>query len=213
MCTLAKQQYEKIAEQLIPKLQKNKFEATYVSTKEEALQFLLDHIPTDVSVGFGGSATLGELGIDEALACRGNTVYNHNRPGLTPEEMNAYRHNQLSCHTFLTSTNALTLNGELVNKDGTANRVAAMMFGPQQVFIVVGMNKLTTDIDSALKRIELEAAPRNNMRLQTANPCTRTGTCVNCQLPTRICNVTTIMHRKPGGIQIHILLVGESLGF
>ncbi len=213
MTSLAKQQYRLIAEQLIPKLQKNKFEASYVDTKEEALQFLLDHIPQEAAVGFGGSATLAELGIEDKLLERGHTVYNHNRPGLSPEEVHQFRHAELSCHTFLTSTNALTLNGELVNKDGTANRVAAMMFGPQQVIIVAGMNKITADIESALKRIELEAAPRNNMRLGMPNPCTRIGSCVNCQLPTRICNVTTIMHHKPGGIQIHILLVGESLGF
>jgi L-lactate utilization protein LutB len=202
-----------IGARVVEALQKNNFTASYVNTKQEALDKLAALIPGDATVGIGGSATIKEVGIDTLLEERGNTVFNHNKPGLSPEESLALRHNQLSCDVFLTSTNALTLKGELVNVDGSGNRVAAMIFGPKKVIVITGVNKIVTDIDTAMDRIELFAAPINNKRLNRPNPCTVTGECMDCQGPTRICNVTTVMHKKPGAIDIEVIIIGEDLGF
>jgi L-lactate utilization protein LutB len=194
-------------------LTKNKFTATYVKTREEAVRQITELIPTDATVGVGGSWTIQEIGLDAALEARGNTMLNHNAPGLSPKESLAIRHKQLACDVFITGTNALTLDGELVNVDGSGNRVASMIFGPQQVIVIAGINKIVRDIVDAQNRIELYAAPINNKRLNKPNPCVKAGECMDCQGPTRICNVTTILHRQPSAIKIHVFVIGEELGF
>lgn len=202
-----------IGEKLVKALEKNNFTASYVNTKQEALDKLAALIPTDATVGIGGSWTIKEVGIDTLLEERGNTVFNHNKPGLSKEESMALRRKQMTCDIFLTSTNALTLQGELVNVDGSGNRVAAMIFGPKKVIVITGINKVVTNTDAAMERIELYAAPINNKRLGLPNPCTVTGQCMDCQGPTRICNITTIMHKKPAGTEVEIIIIGEELGF
>jgi L-lactate utilization protein LutB len=192
---------------------KNNFTATYVKTREEAVRQITDLIPVEATVGVGGSWTIQEIGLDATLKARGNTMFNHNSPGLSPAEASDFRHKQLACDVFITSTNALTLEGELVNVDGVGNRVAAMMFGPKKVIIIAGVNKIIRDISEAQNRIELYAAPINNTRLNRPNPCVKTGECMDCQGPTRICNITTILHKRPGTTDIHIFIVGEELGF
>lgn len=194
-------------------LTKNNFTATYAKTREEAVQQITALIPADATVGVGGSWTIQEIGLDTALESRGNTMFNHNKPGLSPAEANELRHKELSCDVFLTGTNAITLNGEVVNVDGVGNRVAAMIFGPKKVIIVVGVNKITRDIVEAQNRIELYAAPINNKRLNKTNPCVKTGECMDCNSPGRICNVTTIMHKRPVLTDMHIVIIGEELGF
>lgn len=202
-----------IGAKVVEALQKNNFTASYVNTKQEALDKLAALIPQDATVGIGGSWTIKEVGIDTLLEERGNTVFNHNKPGLTKEETLALRRKELTCDVFLTSTNALTLKGELVNVDGTGNRVAAMVFGPKKVIIITGVNKIVTSLDAAMDRIELAAAPINNKRLNMPNPCAKTGECMDCQGPTRICNVTTIMHKRPPATDIEVIIIGEQLGF
>ncbi|SMD08132.1 lactate utilization protein [Sporomusa malonica] len=202
-----------IGAKVVEALQKNNFTASYVNTKQEALDKLAALIPGDAAVGIGGSWTIKEVGIDTLLVERGNTVYNHNIPGLSPEESLALRRKQMTCDIFLTGTNALTLKGELVNVDGAGNRVAAMIFGPKKVIVITGINKIVTDVTAAMERIELFAAPINNKRLNRPNPCTVTGECMDCQGPTRICNVTTVMHKKPAVTDVEILIIGEELGF
>lgn len=202
-----------IGEKTVAALLKNNFKATYVPTKEEAIEQILALIPTDASVGIGGSWTINQLGLDTLVETRGNTVYNHNKPGLSPETVLDFRHKQLSCDVFLTSTNALTASGKLVNTDGVGNRVASMMFGPKKVIIIAGVNKITTDVADAEKRIQLHAAPINNKRLSRTNPCVQTGQCMDCSSPQRICNITTVIHKKPPLTDIHVFVIGEDLGF
>jgi hypothetical protein len=202
-----------IGARVVEALQKNNFSATYVNTKQEALDKLAALIPGDATVGIGGSWTIKEVGIDTLLEERGNTVFNHNKPGLSPEESLALRRKEMTCDIFLTGTNALTLKGELVNVDGAGNRVAAMIFGPKKVIVITGINKIVTDTTAAMERIELYAAPINNKRLNRPNPCTVTGECMDCQGPTRICNVTTVMHKKPAATDVEVLIIGEELGF
>lgn len=204
---------EVLAARIVEALIKNNFSASYVATGQEAVDKILAAVPADAQVGIGGSWTLNELEIPKLLEERGNTVLNHNKPGLSPQETLAIRHQQLACDIFLTSTNAITLDGKLVNVDGAGNRVAAMMFGPKKTIIVAGLNKVAFDVADAEKRIKLHAAPINNKRLGLPNPCVKTGQCMDCQGPTRICNITTIIHKKPFPSNIEILLVGQDLGF
>jgi L-lactate utilization protein LutB len=195
-------------------LTKNNFKASYVKTRKEAVEAALALIPKDASVGMGGSwTTQRELSLDSILEDRGNTVYNHGKPGLTPEQVLDIRHKQLACDVFLVSTNAVTLDGKLVNVDGAGNRVAAMIFGPKKVVVIAGVNKIVRDVAEAERRIELYAAPINNKRLGRPNPCTQTGICMDCQGPTRICNVTTIIRKRMPLTDMHIIIVGEELGF
>ncbi len=202
-----------IGEKTVASLKKNRFTAMYCKTGSEAVEKILEQIPVNASVGIGGSWTVIQLGLLDKLAARSNEVLNHGKPGLTPEEATAIRIRQLTCDVFLTGTNAVTLDGKLVNTDGVGNRVAAMIFGPKKVILVVGINKIVKDVEAAEERIKLYAAPINNKRLNRPNPCTTTGECMDCQGETRICNVTTIMKKKPLLTDVHVFVVGEELGF
>jgi hypothetical protein len=194
-------------------LQKNRFSASYYPTAQEALEELFNVIPMDATVGIGGSWTLIQLEVVEKLEARGNTVYCHHKPGLSPEEILDIRRKQLTCDVFLTSSNAVTEDGRLVNTDATGNRVAAMIFGPQKVIVLVGVNKIVGTIDDAQERIRSTAAPINNKRLNRPNPCVKTGYCVDCQGPTRLCNVTTVIHKRPSVSNIHVWMIGEEVGY
>jgi hypothetical protein len=197
----------------IEALQKNRFGAEYFRTTQDALAKLFETIPQDATVGVGGSWTLIQLGLVEKLEARGNTVYCHHKPGLTPEEVLDLRRKQLTCDVFLTSTNAITEDGRLVNTDATGNRVAAMTFGPKKVIILTGANKIVKDLDEAQERIRSIAAPLNNKRLKRPNPCVNTGYCVDCQGPTRLCNITTVLHKRPPASDINVWVVDEELGY
>ena len=194
-------------------LTKNNFASCYVKTKQEAMEKILSLIPEGATVGVGGSYTLTEVGVLEELEKRGHTIFNHGKPGLTQEEVLALRRAQQSCDVFLSGTNALTLDGKLVNVDGIGNRVASMIFGPKQVIIVAGVNKIVRNVEEAERRIEMLAAPINNKRLNRPNPCTVTGMCMDCQGPTRICNITTIIRKRPPLTPTSVIVVGEELGF
>lgn len=194
-------------------LKHNRFHAVYYKTAQQALEQTLSMIPADATVGIAGSWTLIQLNVVELLEARGNTVFCHHKPGLTPEEILDIRRKQLTCDVFLTSTNAITEDGRLVNMDATGNRVAAMMFGPKKVIVIAGENKIVENFDAAMQRIRKTAAPLNNKRLNRPNPCVHTGECMDCQGPTRLCNITSILHKKPPVSDIHVFVVGESLGY
>ena len=200
-------------EKVVKALEKNNFQAHYAVNRTVAIEKALSLIPAGATIGVGGSWTLKELGIPEQLAKNGHTVYDHNIPGLTMEESLALRRKELLSDVFLSGANAITLGGQLVNTDGSGNRVAAMSFGPKKVIVIVGVNKIVSDLDAAMERIETVAAPINNKRLDRPNPCTITGMCMDCQGSTRICNITSILHKRPPAIDFHVIVVGEELGF
>ena len=204
---------ETIAARTIKALEKNHFSAFYIPDKETAIKKILSLVPQGASAGFGGSWTLKQLCIADTLAAQGHEVFDHNQPGLSFEDSIPIRKKQLSCDTFFSSTNAITMDGQLVNVEGTGNRVGAMMFGPRQVIVVAGVNKIVPDLESAIKRVKNFVAPINNKRLNRPNPCVQTGICMDCQLPSRTCNITTILHKKPTSIAFTIILIGEELGF
>lgn len=204
------------AEQLtntIENLKKNNFAVHLCENKEEGAKTVLSLIEDGATIGVGGSVTIDQLEILDGLETNGHLIFNHNKPGLTPQQVLDFRRRELTSDVFLCSTNALTEKGELVNIDGIGNRVAALTFGPKRVIIAAGINKIVADVHAGLERIGNIAAPLNNKRLKKDMPCTKVGHCVNCQLPGRICNVTTITKKRPPLTDIHIVLIKEELGF
>jgi len=204
---------EKLGIRTVEALKRNGFAATYFSTSEKAAEYILSLIPSNSSVGIAGSATTKGLKIIDELKSKGNEILDHNLPGLSNEEKSVIRLRQQTCDVFLTSSNALTLDGKLVNMDGIGNRVSAMIYGPKKVIIVVGINKIVSNLDQALDRIQTVASPLNNKRLNQSNPCVETGTCVDCHSPTRICNILTVLHKKPLLTDTTVIIIGENLGY
>jgi len=205
--------YEQRCKQVVKSLQKNGFEAIYCENKEAARRNIIDEASNADTIGFGGSMTVQELGMGHELATMGKRLLQHNQPGLTREESMAIRRLQLSCDLFLTSTNAITLSGQLVNVDGVGNRVGAMVFGPKKVIVAAGRNKIVDDLDCALKRIKNIATPANARRLNLKLPCGVTGYCNDCNTPDCICRVTVIIDKKPSLSDIRVLIINDDLGY
>ena len=194
-------------------LSRNGFKAIYAENREEAARIILESISPTESVGVGGSSTIRELGLIEKLVERGNKVIHHWKKGMSKEEVLEALRGEINSDVFLTSSNAVTMDGKLVNKDMIGNRVAAMIFGPKRVFVVVGVNKIVEDVKEALERIERVAAPLNAKRLGVKTPCVETGYCTDCDSPDRICRVTTIIERRPSRTDLTVVLVNENLGY
>ena len=211
MSEIEKNHLEALGKQAVKALNAKRFIAQFVATKEEAVQAILALIKDKDTVGMGGSDTTEELKLKLELEKRGNIVYYHQ--GLPPEESRIVRCKELTADVFLTSTNAVTLDGELINVDGSGNRVAAMSFGPKLVIVVVGANKVVQDEVAGRKRIKLQAAPMNATRLNCKTPCVSTGICMDCNSPERICMITSILHMAPRGSDFHVVVVGEKLGY
>jgi hypothetical protein len=173
----------------------------------------LEMIPQGATVGLGGSLTVQQIGLLKALRSGQYNLYDQYAKGLSPEESIQMRRKGLTADVFVTGTNAVTLDGRLVNLDGAGNRVAALTFGPQRVIVVIGRNKIVADVDQALDRIWNLAAPLNAARLNRKTPCTQTAQCEDCASPDRICNHLLITERqmKPG--RLAVILVDEDLGF
>jgi hypothetical protein len=201
-------------QKLVERLGKNEMEAAYFSTVAGARDDILQRIPLSATVGIGGSVTLREMGLIEALKERGNEVYDHWKEGLSQEERKAVGKKHAGADIFLTSTNALTLDGKLINVDATGNRVASMVFGPGKVIVVAGVNKIVPTLKQGLARLKKVAAPRNCQRRKDPTPCAQDLLCHDCDTPARLCRVTTIIERRPWGMKDFIvILVGEKLGY
>jgi hypothetical protein len=200
-------------EKAVESLKKNGFDAIYCQSSEEVFHYIVNEAASANSVGFGGSMSVAELKLSEKLKGMGKEILNHGAPGLSAEEKLAICRRQLTCDLFLTSSNAVTLSGNLVNIDGNGNRVAAMFFGPLKVIIVVGRNKLVDGtVEDAIQRVKSYAAPPNSKRLDLATPCATTGFCSDCNSPQRICRVTTVIEKKPRNTDIRVLVVNEDMG-
>lgn len=204
---------EVMAKKAVDALTKNNFKAIYVETKEDAAKKVIELLEDCASIGIGTSMSVNELGVVGEIRKSGKEIFDHTDPALSAEEKLEMRRKQQICDCFISSTNAVTLDGKLVNVDATGNRVSAMIFGPKKVIIVAGVNKIVKDVDAAMDRIENYAAPLNNKRINFPNPCTKTGMCMDCSGSTRICNVTTIIRKKPSVTDINIIIVGEELGY
>ena len=203
---------QNIANRLIENFKKRGILCEYFETKEEAVASLLSRIPEEAVIGYGGSVTLAECGALEALK-KGNYRLLVREDAKTPEEQKALYREMLFSDYFLTSTNAITEDGELVNIDGRGNRVAFLTWGPEHVVVLAGMNKVAPDLASAIERARNVAAPMNALRLSRKTPCTKLGKCADCQSPDCICASTVITRRSHIPGRITVLLVGETLGY
>jgi len=203
----------RLMEQASAALEKNGFKVALFDERQSALEWLSTEAAGAATVGIGGSMTLVELGLGERLEAAGKVVYSHSRPELAAPERRQVMQEQLGCEIFFTSTNALTVGGHLVNIDATGNRVGAMAFGPRKVMVVAGANKITLDVESALRRVREVACPPNARRLGFDTPCAKTGLCTDCNSPQRICRITTIIERRPRATDLQICLVNEDLGY
>ena len=197
---------------MVAALEKREFAAYYCADKASALAKALELIPETDVVSWGGSASIDEIGLKEAVKAR-NKVINRELAKDANEKREIMRQ-ALLCDTFIMSTNAMSEDGQLVNIDGNGNRVAALVYGPKSVVMIVGMNKICHDLDSAQKRARSVAAPINVQRFaNVTTPCAKFGKCMDCNAPDTICcQVLVTRHCRPAG-RIKIILVGENLGY
>lgn len=202
-----------IIETTLESLRKHGFEAHFCPSCQEAAQYIMDAAKDCASVGIAGTHTVRLLGVVPLLEQAGKTLYDHWQVKIgTPEELQC-RKDQSRADLFLSSANALTQTGEIVNREGCGNRTNAMTFGPGKVILVVGRNKIVPDIDAALTRIEEVAGPIRAMSLNRKTPCVKVGHCMDCDSPERICRITSIIHRQPMLTKITVLVVDEDLGY
>ncbi len=204
--------YENQAKSIIHKLEARKMEGYYCPDKESAKAKVLELIgPNKKVVTYGGSMSLDEIGVKEAVEEAGHDLLRREKY-VTPEEKRECFAKQTLADVFMMSTNAITLDGELVNIDGSGNRVACLSFGPNEVIVVAGMNKVVSNVEEGIARSRNFAAPPNTVRLGCDTPCAKIGQCGNCLNDTICCQiVVTRASRVPG--RIKVILVGEELGY
>ena len=198
-----------LAETVLKGLKSRNMSGYYAHTKEEALKIALELIPEGSIVTMGGAMSAREIGLVDALQ-EGNYTFidRDNYEDKREAMLLAYQ-----ADVFLSSCNAMTQDGVLVNIDGNANRVSAIAQGPKKVVMIVGMNKICDDVDGAMKRARNVAAPINAQRFGLQTPCTKTGTCMNCKSPDTICCQFLITRYSKHADRIHVILVNEALGF
>jgi len=212
MKALAEQRYSKLGPRVVKALKERSFDAFYFDEPQDAAEKIFSLIPKEHIVSWGGSKTLLDLGIQERLEKEGYNLLNRDK-AASPEERSDIMRRALLCDTFLSGTNAVSEDGWLVNIDGYGNRVAAMIFGPKQVIIAAGMNKVSKTLRDAKIRARTVAAPLNMGRFpHLKTPCGETGTCANCLSPDTICSYfVTMRYCKPAG-RIKVILIGKDLG-
>ncbi|MCI8274362.1 MAG: lactate utilization protein [Lachnospiraceae bacterium] len=203
---------EKRGNTVVKNLQGRGFDACYCKTGEEAKEKAMEWIKEGASVAWGGSMTIRDIGLTEALGAGNYRVIDRDK-AVTAEEKRKAAMGALSADYFLTSANGISEDGQLVNVDGNGNRVAAIVFGPEYVIVVAGMNKVVRTAEDAMVRARTVAAPLNQQRFLKNTPCTTTGVCGDCKSPECICNqLLTTRNSRPAG-RIKVILVGEELGY
>ena len=196
-------------------LKNRHFEAYYYKTSNDAVEKILQLLPKKESVSLGGSTTIEEIGLLKRIRSEYDLALDRDKTTTIADRYEAMQRG-FFCDNYLMSANAVSEDGQLVNVDGNGNRVAAMAFGPKRVIVVAGINKVVKTLDDAIVRARTYASPINAQRVPSLNlktPCTVTGTCENCKTADCICTyiVTTRISRPKG--RIHVVLIGETLGF
>ena len=205
---------EEKALKVVAQLNKRGFKGHYFPTLEEAVKAALEIIPAGASIGVGGSITIRDSGLLPELVKRNHVIHDHWQ-SRDAENRRQTMKAQRDSDVFLASTNAVTLKGQLVNVDGTGNRVSSMIFGPEMVIILAGVNKIAADLDMALWMVRNVSASLNYKRLQVdpAPPCVSQGKCGDCELPLRQCSTTVILDSVPRGMKnYYVFLINENLG-
>ena len=204
---------EKKIERTIEALGKNNINGYHIQTRDELLEKIKELVSEGATVSCGGSATLTELGLLEHLRSGRYDFLDRAAKGITEAEKKEVHRKTFSADVFFTSTNALTEDGQLFNVDGGGNRVAAMLFGPDKVLVVCGVNKIVKNIEEAIERNKRVSAPINAKRLNRNTPCAKVGYCMDCSSNDRICNEYTVIKRQGDKTRMHVLILNENLGY
>lgn len=204
---------EERIQKTIDNLRLNKMKAYYAENSEQARDIVRELVKNDKLITSGGSMTLRECGVIDMLCEEFGEAYLDRSAGKDRDAVEDIMRKAFVSDTFLASTNALTEDGELYNVDGNGNRVSAMIFGPKQVIVIVGVNKVVKSLAEAKERVEKIAAPKNTVRLEKNTPCAKTGVCGHCRSEDRICcsYVTLAQQRVPD--RIKVIVVNENLGY
>ena len=206
------QRNQRMAQRLIKQLQRRNMEAFYCATAEEAVKKVSDLIADGSSVTWGGSMTIRDMGIPQALRNRGTlTVLDRDLAADRDEAVRIYEQ-AFMADVYLSSANAISEDGVIVNIDGNGNRVAAITWGPKKVIFIIGMNKVAQNVEAALMRARSTAAPINAARFDIKTPCQVDGVCHNCNSPESICNHIHFLRNSPRGRHT-VVLVGEEQGY
>lgn len=188
------------------------FIPVYIGSAAEAADYVVNLIGSGATVGMGGSMTAVQMHLPEKLIEAGNTVYSHST--VPAEQRDDVYRLAANAQWYLSSANAITQGGDIINIDGAANRVSALAYGVKNIVYVIGVNKITADIESGIERIRNVASPLNTRRLGKKTPCAVTGKCSYCNSPDCICNVTTIMHHPTRHQnKVYVIIIGEELGY
>jgi len=204
---------EKRALRTIKNLRKNNMNGYFVQDEKEALKKIEELIGEGDTVSVGGSMTLFETGVIDFLRNGKYNFLDRYEEGLAPEDIKEIYRKSFSADAYFTSSNALTEEGELYNVDGRGNRVAAMIYGPDKVIVIVGINKIVRDLDEAIMRNRELAAPANVKRLNKKTPCAEVGYCMDCKSKDRICNEYVVIKKQMDGDRIHVIIVNKELGY
>lgn len=207
-----KMRNEALGRRVVKALEARNMEAYYAATREEAVRRALELIPEGSTINMGGSASVRECGLTDAV-CSGNYIFYDRDRAETPEEKNEIALKAFTCDWYLGSVNAMTEDGVIVNVDGNANRIAAYAFGPKNVLLIVGMNKVVKTEEDAMHRARNEAAPINAQRFGIDTPCVKNGSCFDCKSPECICCQIMITRFSRIPKRIKVILVDENLGF
>lgn len=203
---------EALGQSVVKELKAKGYEAVFAPTKAAALEEVVKLIPGGTSVGVPGTVTVREIGAMEKLKELGCTIYHHWNPNATPEELTQARMDENNAEYFLTSANAITRDGKIVNIDGNGNRVGGMAWGRNTLIFVIGVNKVAANLEEAITRARTATQP-NVLRLGVDTPCAHTGYCVDCNSPARVCRALLILERPVNGRKTHVIMVGEDLGY
>lgn len=211
MCSEREKRGKLLAERVIRGLETRNMEGYYASTREEALKIALDLIPEGSTVGWGGSTSLTDIGLKQAV-CEGNYTVLNRDICKSPEEKHEVEVKCMGSDYFLASTNAVTEDGMLLNIDGNANRIAAISFGPKNVILVVGINKIVKNEGAGMYRMRYEAAPILAQRFPVDTPCKKAGVCTDCLVSDCICNQILITRFSKFKGRIKVIIVNDTLG-
>lgn len=206
------QSYANTAASIIKNLEKRNMTGYYCETAAQARDLVQQLIPKQATISSGGSETLKETGIMKLIQSS-DYQFIDRKTAKTPEEARLLYGKIVTADYFLTSTNAITFDGELINVDGNGNRVACLIQGPSHVLVIVGMNKVVPTQEDGIRRVRNIAAPPNAIRVGAQTPCTKTGMCSDCQSPDCICCHTVITRHSRHKGRISVILIGEEYGF
>lgn len=204
--------YENLADSIIEKFNKRGIEGYYCENAEDALLTAKRFLTPGCSISWGGSQTLNEIGLMDELVASDYILYDRTL-AKTPEEKSAMYSKIVTADYYFMSSNAITIDGHLLNIDASGNRVACLITGPKNVIIIAGMNKIVTDISSGIDRIRNMASPPNTVRLGAKTPCAELGRCTNCLSDDCICCEVVITRKSNISGRIKVILVGEELGY